>query len=479
MASNLRVAFLVVCSCALLIAAVNAAGSPMWQLSQGDIGQGLVSFLVSKDGSTIWALWSLNAWAPYPSIFLLSLEATTGHMRWNGTLFGRQQTNQQYTISEGSDVVYVGSVFGGNVTSLLKSNGAVQWNVAAFQGVYNPGSMAGVTESGNYVIVAATVTSVALHRASGAVDAAFHAPASSKAPIVVTNGTGAIVGIYGSYQVSAALRNGTESVTLWTVPSVSLLDADADYTLVSASAGVGVPQLSVLNTNSGDFVTNFTLFNTQNGFLWGALFRQEQLAVGYIAPTFMAMRINDGSLLWQQNVLNASGLPIRFNATHIAIPTNVGSAVVALLYRAADGAITGSVEVAASFDEWSQTLQLSGSSVSNIAVVSITTSASPYYSNLYVASLGKAAVVGIVVHHFPKSLNCEGAYHVSVVPTGCTLESSGASVERSCTTSGNGISVATYGTSADCQGTASSTTTYASGSCYQNIESSFKVNSCS
>eukprot|EP00331_Platyophrya_macrostoma_P027469 CAMPEP_0176438384 /NCGR_PEP_ID=MMETSP0127-20121128/19249_1 /TAXON_ID=938130 /ORGANISM="Platyophrya macrostoma, Strain WH" /LENGTH=484 /DNA_ID=CAMNT_0017822319 /DNA_START=148 /DNA_END=1602 /DNA_ORIENTATION=+ len=471
--------------CSVLLSGLASADSKVWQLAQGDIGVGTQSVLFSKDGSTVWSLWSVNQWAPYPYIFLLSLDAATGRLQWNGTLFGRQASNQQYTLSEGSEAVYVANVFGGNVTSLRKSDGAVLWNVVPFPPSYGYGSLTGVTESHDLVFVSATLQTVTLERSSGAALSSYHTQGSSAAPVVVANETGGITVVVGTYQVSASILNGTILAPVWTIPSTTLLDADADVTLVGLSAGVGVPQMSLVNTNSGEFLLNVTFFNTQMSIGWGALFRHLgeesglQMAAVSIGNSLMGVNLVTGAVAWQQSFgENMTSWPIRYNATHLAVSVQAGSTAVVTLFRVTDGAAGASVETAASFDMWYETEQTASSSVSHLVAMSVTTtSTTPYSSVLRVVSLDRVAPVGVIVQEFAPSLTCGGSFGNKVLPTGCVAEGSG-SVQRSCLADGSGVEVSVFSNNVYCQGAASSTTSYTSGTCYPTVDGSFRITSC-
>lgn len=457
-------------ACAIILPLVLVASLPLWERDLGQVGFGTNIGLLSTDGTTLYTLWSCNGWSSRPSYFFLALDANTGAMKWNGTLFGPFTIGMYASLTQDASNVYVTTTYTGVIVALSKSNGAQLWMMKPYQGSTTYG-VASVTPE---LIVTANDYSELLINASTGAPININQPNSMAGvrPFSVTVDTAVLVFMNTKcYELQA-----NNSLTLlWERNSSTLprfLTANTQITVISDQEGVGVPRINAINTLTGSTIWSSSLYNSQGGYSWAAVVNGEDIVT--VFGTVLQYYNSTGGLVWEQGFGNLTSNPILDpTAQYVGVPVAAGAGFGIAIIHLSSGVVTKTAMIVDKYDQFYQQAEpYFGAGIVGASISSNQQTANQQIRKLVVQSLTPAPPVGVVVQNY-QSADCTGSYTAEALPTGCVLNQAGNdATSRTC--SGNSVEVAT-GSSCSAVGAAAS---FALGACNGGVSSSFRIVSC-
>lgn len=455
-----------------------SGGPPLWEKSLGNVGMGKVNVLLSTDARTIYTLWSCNSWAPRPSFFVLALDAATGSMQWNGTLFGAFTVGMECAFSQDDDAVYVTSIYTGTVAALRKTDGVQLWKSIPFQNSSFSLTTYGTVPLIPGVLIAANPQTVLLINASTGAVMPVTEPIGmpSGAPLVVAVGEHARLVFTRStcYQMQPNLTISK----IWSAPSnpmtslPMILTASSSIAVVSDQVGQGVPRLNATDVMTGVVIWSYITYNTQSSYLWAATVNSDVIALFGSALQFFNA---SGTLLWELPVANATGTPVMDpTSSYLGVPVQDGAGFAIAVVHIPSGAITQTQRIVDTFDTWYQSAQpIFAASVVAASISSNQQTQPNSFETLVAQSLTPRPPVGVVVHNF-QTVDCTGVFAAEVLPTGCHQgSSSNEAVSRIC--SDNSTVTVTSGASCAQLGQSD---VFTLGHCNNGVDGSFRVVSC-
>lgn len=459
----------------------------LWEMNLGSTTQ-YDAFLLAKDGLVVYTIWSVNAWAPRPVIFLLAINTSNGHMIWNASLFGMEQTNQQYVFSEGSKSVYVTSVYQGQVAAIDKSTGGLRWLITPFASLGNGLTCYGAVEGpeSNFVYIDSSRNGVLLNASTGVQIPEYQTlPFAGNVPILWQNASGFTYAYFpGSYQnVYVTLPNRSAAIA-WTMQPEkgqypSLLVADPTMAIVNLAIGPGVPRIIAVDSSTGTVKWNVSTFNSDKTYSWAAL--TEQVVVTLLGSVLIGIDRATGAVLWEKGT-GGGYFPMLFaNGTRVAVYSsakNQASKLTVFSYCTSTGALEQTWVIANKFG-YSQQAQVSISAAAGVIISTISTTTQSNVKILRAVPLTPAPPAGVLVKRFTGSTDCTGVYEAEISPTGCTPADDGGFILRSCTAAA--LTIALYSPSSSlCSGSPESSQQWQIQSCYASPDgTSFVVDSCS
>ena len=474
-----------------------AASLPLWQMNVGAVGNPGNWFLLSNDAQTVYTLWSANSWAPRPTIVLLALSTSSGSLIWNASLFGVQATNQNYVFSEGSSSIYVTAIYEGKIISIDKASGGTRWLVTPFQssgfGLSAYGAVEDPRTDSGLVYTDNSRSGVVLNASTGeTIPSYVSMPFPGQVPVLWQNATGFTYVVFPGVYLNVYATSKTSPPTaamVWNITAKNsnpfLLAADASIAVISVAAGAGVPEILVVNSNTGSPLWNRQFYNNPDSFAWAALTDSSVLAL--LGNTIIAFDRVTGNATWERPLVNrTNGMPILYaSGSMVAVAWSDGVSQLVSSYSTANGAFAQQWTIAAVFTQWYQSAQIAISAQTGgviiASIISNSQDGNQQYNTLVAIPLTPKPPLGVVVQKFPTSSDCNGAFRADVVPTGCTQEPDGTSVSRMCNTTSSSVMFDIYAppSGGSCEGAPTFRQEWLIGKCYANVEGSFKVESCS